>query len=92
MANSNRDSNPTDTEKQRRFEKVFDDYVQRINAGETIDRREVIELYPDIARELAEQLEVFAALGSDGDQGKTLGDYTLGRQLGRGAMGIVYEA
>ena len=45
MANSNRDSNPTDTEKQRRFEKVFDDYVQRINAGETFAPRRNLELF-----------------------------------------------
>ncbi|MBN1418658.1 MAG: protein kinase [Planctomycetes bacterium] len=70
-------------------------YIDRLNAGERIDRKEILERHPDVASELLECLETFADLGRNSGDGRpigTIGDYTLRRRIGRGGMGVVYDA
>ncbi len=78
-----------------RYEVLLAEYAERLNAGEAINVDAIKNSHPDIADELIDQLRVFqgafqdsATLPSLG----TLGDYTLRRQIGRGGMGVVYEA
>ena len=82
------------------FDELFAAYLDRLNAGETLDPLQVLYEQPRLGPALLEKLESFVELTrepsesyeSDAPVLGTLGDYTLRRQIGRGGMGVVYEA
>ncbi|MBI4584722.1 MAG: protein kinase [Planctomycetes bacterium] len=70
-------------------------YLDRLNRGEKLDPLRILAEHPDLGGEILKTLEVFAALGSAEPTAAVsshFGDYTIRRQLGRGGMGVVYEA
>ena len=80
---------------QRQLNAVIAEYVDRFNAGETIEPAKILSDHPVDGHQILEELEVFFDLGGDVMPRPalgTLGDYTLRRQIGRGGMGVVYEA
>jgi len=86
---------------QERREELLQEYVDRLNAGERIDPEEIRREHPSLAEGLIEDLQAFAALDAAGlgagpfaEEAPlgTLGDYVLRRRIGRGGMGVVYDA
>ncbi len=77
------------------IERLLAHYVDRLNEGELLDPDQILFDHPRYGQALLGELEVFAGVGRrrQAQQGLAiLGDYTLRRQIGRGGMGIVYEA
>jgi serine/threonine protein kinase/Flp pilus assembly protein TadD len=85
---------------------VVDDFLERLGRGERPDVEEYACRYPRLAAVLRQMLPALRALhlsAADGprsaddlaagvEPGSPLGDFRLVREVGRGGMGVVYEA
>ncbi|MCH9035518.1 MAG: serine/threonine-protein kinase, partial [Planctomycetes bacterium] len=76
------------------LEKLFASYVDRLNRGDELNPQEILAKHPLVGEQLLACLEDFVGAGNApiNVQLQTLGDYTLRRQIGRGGMGVVYDA
>ncbi len=82
--------------------RVVEEYFQRARGGERPRLEEFVERYPEISDllrtvipglQVAEQpLDIAAHGNAAAQRHKQLGDFHILRQIGRGGMGIVYEA
>ena len=83
------------------------EYMNALDAGLRPSRREWLERYPEIAKELGACLDGLAFVHSaaakmhtsedgpdlpEGTMSRPLGDFRLLKEIGRGGMGVVYEA
>jgi len=69
----------------------------RVNQGELVDMGRIVAEHPDLAPELGIALDALLSLETTaGDPvaliGRRLGDFRILRGIGRGGMGVVYEA
>jgi eukaryotic-like serine/threonine-protein kinase len=78
---------------------VADEFTQRLNRGEQPDAEEYVRRYPELADVLRQVLETVQLLrvpaSPPADKAPPeglLGDFRIVREVGRGGMGVVYEA
>jgi serine/threonine protein kinase len=95
-------SEPDLLECESRLLSVVQDYQSILEGGGRPDRRALLEAHADLAELLPSYLDTldalhagterFAAAGGLLAAGSVLGDYRIVREIGRGSMGVVYEA
>ena len=89
---------------QERLALVLEQYLADLQAGQAPDRSTLIAQHPDLAAELEACLASLDYVNSANVEsltyevdsitsaGRTLGDFRIVREVGRGGMGVVYEA
>jgi hypothetical protein len=97
---------PPDSAMEALLGQVADEFTERLNRGEQPDIEDYARRYPEIADLLRQVLAALQAMGpagmasesaSSGPEARApasgcLGDFRLLHDIGRGGMGIVYEA
>jgi serine/threonine protein kinase len=75
---------------------VLTEITQVIESGERIDTEQYLDRYPALAPELKQFFATRVLEGGDRETGLGVGsvldDYRIAREIGRGGMGVVYEA
>ena len=76
--------------------RVLDDYVVALEGGQPTDRSAPLEEHPELASQLESCLAalefIHRADRPAGESPSRLGDFRIVREVGRGGMGVVYEA
>lgn len=77
----------------RTLEEIQDEVLERLHAGERIDRDALLAQNPEHAEELRRFFSLVEVIESDEQLPPSrLGEFRIVREIGRGGMGIVYEA
>lgn len=94
QADDHRDGPPERSARQPdSLDGIVAEYVGRLNAGDTLDPFEILAAHPEWGAEILGRLEVYAELEREEEPLLgTVGDYAIRREIGRGGMGVVYEA
>jgi tRNA A-37 threonylcarbamoyl transferase component Bud32 len=76
--------------------RVLDQYLADLQAGQALDRAQLLAAHPDVAAQLEKCLAgiefIHQANQPAPAQAVQLGDFRILREIGRGGMGVVYEA
>lgn len=91
--------------KEELLAKLLDDYLTSLESGKPLDLDHMIEAHPDLAadiRAFTDGLDVLHQLTrrfrndqaetGESAHSKRLGDFEIGPEVGRGGMGVVYDA
>ncbi len=83
-----------------RIAEILGEWYERRDRGEQVTPEDVVASHPDLAEPLRERFEMLGVIESLFEEPKELpegtpreiGDFRLIREVGRGGMGVVYEA
>lgn len=94
-----RPDEPVDTaDRESRLARIVADVSDRMNRGESVHLARLVATHPELAPELELAVEALAAIGAEAGEtsrdlvGRRLGDFRIVRVIGRGGMGVVYQA
>jgi eukaryotic-like serine/threonine-protein kinase len=91
----------TDAGRYDRLDRLAEEVAARFRGGERPTLQEYVERHPDLADDLrdlfpalaqVEQARRDAAVSAAPSELRRIGEYTVLREVGRGGMGVVYEA
>ena len=71
---------PANDPRQKTEDEVFEEYVERVNAGKPLDRDQIRKLYPEFAERLIAELELYEGIDGESRPEEPLG--TLARSSG----------
>ena len=76
------------------LESLLGEYIDRLNSGDEIDALEIVDRHPVLGPAIIRALETYAGrpFGGAAVRRDSLGDFELRREVGRGGMGVVYDA
>ena len=82
----------------RDADRILSEWFDAYERGEARSPEELLRAHPELAEELRDGLAALGVLEFDEGAGRsasppeTIGDYRIVREIGRGGMGVVYEA
>jgi len=80
----------------RPLEDIQDEILDEIHAGRPVDREALLAAHPEHAEALQAFLSLLDVVEGVGEEGgvppASLGEFRILREIGRGGMGVVYEA
>ncbi len=84
------------------FEQIADEFANRLSANEKVEPAEYVERYPELAEQIRDLFPLILQMHRQHDEAieraghnvglQRIGDYKIVDEIGRGGMGVVYEA